>query len=94
VAVIWFAAMGNPLVVNTAEFPLTAKPPRAVDPFWKVIVPVATPPNSDLIVAVKVTLWPKMAGFGIEASATVLVAWFTICVRTEELLGEKFASPL
>ena len=64
-------------------------------PSLNVTVPVGVPvPGATtLTVAVKVTDWPKTDGFTLEASAVVVVFWFTVCVRTAEVLPESFVSP-
>jgi len=45
-------------------------------------------------VAVKITDWPNVAGFRFDTTPVAAVAWFTVSVKTAEVLPEKFPSPL
>ena len=49
------------------------------------------PPGADVTVAVKVTDWPKVEGFGVAVRAVVLVALFTTCETAEEVEPLKLA---
>jgi hypothetical protein len=55
-----------------------------------VIVPVA---NDDIPEAVKVTDDPYVDGFADEASVTLGLALFTVCVNTDDVLPLSFVSP-
>jgi hypothetical protein len=61
-----------------------------VVPSLNVTVPVAAVGAN---VAVNVTDVPRVEGFVEEATVTVVVALFTVCVRVEETLLLSFASP-
>ena len=72
-------------LVTRVAMPLLIPPvPITVVPSWNVTVPVAP----DVIVAVKITLAPKVDGFSEEARVTVLdtllTSWDT-CVEVELL---------
>jgi hypothetical protein len=60
-------------------------------PSLKVTVPVAV---DGVTVAVKVTTWLKLDGFGDEASAVLLMIWLTVWATTDEVLVVSPASPL
>src|SRR5689334_15022701 len=66
-----------------------------VAPSLKVTVPVGVPlPGATaLTVAVIVTDWPNTDGFTEDASAVVLPALLTFCVKAEEVLVAKLVSP-
>src|SRR5436305_7736519 len=51
------------------------------------------PPGAAVTVAVKVTAWPVTDGLADEASVVVVVAWMA-CVKGDEVLLAKAASPL
>src|SRR6266567_1290433 len=59
-----------------------------------VPVGVPAPGATALTVFVKITAWPNTEGLVEEASDDVASAWFTVCVRTEEVLVLKLPSPL
>ena len=65
--------------------PLSAPVPSVVEPSLKVTVPVDVPPGA-LTVAVKVTGWPYADGFSEEASAVLVLAWFTVCDSAPDVL--------
>jgi hypothetical protein len=71
---------------------LRAPVPIAVAPSRKVTVPVGVPPGP-VTVAVKVTDWPKVDGFGEAVRAAVLVALLTTCETAEDVEPMKFVSP-
>ena len=80
------------VLVWKVAMPLTSVPvPSTVDPCLNVTVPVAAEGE---IVAVKVTDEPNVDGFAEEASATVVFALLTVCVRSVALLPLKLLSPL
>jgi len=84
-------------VVNVAT-PLTKVPePSVVVPSMKVTEPVGVGPPVDggtgWMVAVKVTVCPRLAGFGDPVSVIVVLAWLTVCVTAFEVLPERFESP-
>ena len=57
-----------------------------------VTVPVGVPPT-DVTVAVKVTLWPKVKGLALEITVVEVAALLTVCAKTDEELPEKLVSP-
>jgi hypothetical protein len=59
----------------------------------KVTAPVGVPPGP-VTVAVKVTDWPKVEGFGEADSAVALAALLTTCEAAEDVELLKFVSPL
>ncbi len=64
--------------------------PSAVVPSIKVTVPVGVPePEEGATVAVKVTLWPTIAGLGEAVSAVVVVAG-AVTTGTELLISNTF----
>ena len=69
--------------VKTAAVPVTVPVPIVVVPDLKVTVPVGGPePGAFAVtVAVKVTLVPKLEGFGVEVNAVVVASWFTVWVK-------------
>jgi hypothetical protein len=77
-------------VAKLAPPPLSVPVPSVVLPSLKVTVPVAAEGET---VAVKVTEEPNVDGFAEEASATVVLALFTVWVRVDEVLVLSFASP-
>ena|SRR5579884_1223411 len=79
--------------------PLRACAPQPVmvaPPSLKFAVPVGVPAPGRLAVtvAVKVTLCPKTDGLADELTVVVVLAWFTVCVRTALVLVVKLPSPL
>lgn len=48
--------------------------PREVVPSIKVTVPVGVPPAEGWTVTVKVTDWPNVAGFRLDATVVVVLA--------------------
>lgn len=66
--------------------------PRVVDPSMKVAVPVGVP-TPVVTVAVKVTDWPKVDGLGEEVRDVMEVAWFMVCMSTDEVEVLKLKSP-
>ena len=65
--------------------------PSVVLPSVNVTVPVAV---VGVTVPVNVTDEPYADGFADEASVTVVFAFCTVCVSTEDVLLLSFASPL
>ena len=60
----------------------------------KVTVPVGVPaPLGPVTVAVKVTGWPKVAGFDDEVRVVAVVAWIVFVRGGVALLGAKVPSP-
>jgi hypothetical protein len=83
-------------VVNVAVPELTEPVPSVAAPSKKVTVPVftvAVDGELAVTVPVKVTGWPKTAGFADELMVVVVLAAFTVCVREDEVLALKLASP-
>jgi hypothetical protein len=68
---------------NAADPPLTGAVPIVVAPSRNWTVPVATVGET---VAVKVTDWVKIDGFGAAASDTADGALETVCVRAGDVL--------
>ena len=75
------------VVVNFALPLLSVPVPKMEEPFLKMTVPLGVPP--DLTVAVKVTDSPNFEGFSEEASEVELAAFFTVCVRVDELVRKS-----
>jgi hypothetical protein len=64
--------------------------PSCVAPSKNVTVPVIVPAVADITVAVNFTLCPDVAGFGVEVTAVVVVAFpdaFTVCKMPDELVS-------
>lgn len=82
-------------VENVALPLLSATEPRLVAPSLKVMVPLGVPaPGATAVtVAVKVTFWPKTAGFAEEIRVVAVLAAFTTSGTMLDVLEEKFASP-
>ena len=85
-------------VMNVACPLLSSKAvPKAVAPSVKATVPVGVPPLP-FTVAAKVTGWPNVLGFGVEASVVVLVVIVvvevevTFCVTVALLPENKSGS--
>ena len=80
---------------ETTPLELSGAWASTVVPCWKVTCPVGVPVagGTAVTVAVKVTDWPLLDGFGVDASAVedapVWITWIN-----EELPALKFASPL
>src|SRR5258708_13624134 len=72
------------------------EPPKTFPSIWNCTVPVGVPAPGDaaLMVAVKVTDWPKTEGLTEQVTTVVLLAWFTVCVSVEDALAPKLISPL
>lgn len=77
-------------VLYLATPPLIAPVPNVVLPSLNVTVPVAA---MGVNVAVKVTDEPCADGFADEASATLELALFTVCVSVDEVLAVSLVSP-
>ena len=69
--------------------------PRLAVPFIKVTVPPGVPALAPVVtVAVNVTAWPNVDGFGEEpVMVEVVAALFTVCT-TEPELTANFVDPL
>ena len=80
-------------VESCAEPLLRVAVPKPVEPSRNVTVPVAELPAPACTVAVNVTPCPAEAGFKLETSPVVVVAWFTVSFNAAEVLPAKFASP-
>ncbi len=63
--------------------------PSVFVPSLKITEPVGVPAPGDtaLTVAVKVTDCPDTDGLADEATAVVVLAWFTVCVSAEDVLS-------
>ena len=80
------------MVVKTATpLPLMAALPMAVEPSWKMTLPVGTAFDA-VSVAVSVTVAPATILTGLAARLVELVC-FTLSDSGDEVLGELFASP-
>jgi hypothetical protein len=77
-------------VLNVAVPLLIVPVPNVVLPSLNVTVPVAA---DGVIVAVKVTDEPYVDGFADDANVTVVLALFTVCVSTDEVLLLKLVLP-
>jgi hypothetical protein len=84
-------AVVTPLVVLTL-----AGLPVLLPSTWNCTVPVGVPAPGAVIlmVAVKVTLWPKPDGLAEAATAVLLLALVTVWVSAAEVLALKVVSPL
>ena len=79
-------------VVNVACPLLSSEAvPRVLAPSVKVTVPVGVPPLP-FTVAAKVTGWPNVLGFGVEANVVVAVVEATFCVNDVLLPENKSGS--
>ena len=85
----------NDDVLNVATPPLDATA-VGVPSIVKVTIPVGvpTPGSIGAIVAVKVTLCPKIDGFTDDTTLVVVLALLTVCVGSVPLLVLKLPSPL
>src|SRR5205823_9606545 len=83
-------ACALPLMVSALQ------PLMLVAPSRKVTVPVGVPMPGKLtvIVAVSTTDSPKTDELSDEATAVVVFALFTVCVKMREVLATKLPSPL
>ena len=81
---------GNEVVAQAAvpeEARAIATQPGMVVPLEvRVTVPVGVGGPAGIIVAVRVTDAPRVAGFKLEATAVVEVAWFTTCDKAALVL--------
>lgn len=66
--------------------------PRSVAPLKKFTVPGGVP-AVEVTVAVSVTGWPNVEGFGAEVNVVVVGAGFTNCASTAEVEPAKLAEP-
>jgi hypothetical protein len=83
-------------VLKTACPLLSGEVPKPFVPSSKVTVPVGVPEPEELTVAVNVTVWPTLAGFGepeTEVEVVPPVLPFTFCDNAEDVLPLKFESP-
>lgn len=80
-------------VNNVARPASSVEVPSTVEPFLKVIVPVAIAPVEEVTVAVNVTCWPTNEGLGDEVKVVVVEAMLTVCVKADDALPAKFALP-
>jgi len=78
-------------MVTDAVPMLRGEKPMTLAPSFKVTVPVAAGLDS---VAVNRTPCPGIEGFGSEARLTITAAWFTVWVRTDDVLGAQLTSPV
>jgi hypothetical protein len=88
----WLPTLAK-LVLKTAVPPDSGAVPRAVEPSLKVTVPVGIPPVL-VTCAVRVTGLPVEDVVGESTKLVAVVAGFTPCIKTEDVLEEKWASPL
>lgn len=78
---------------NVACPALSVPVPIAAAPSKNVTVPVGVPGELSVTVAVKVTVWPAVAGFSEEVTAVLVGTPTTVCVKTAEVLASNVASP-
>src|SRR5262249_36660966 len=67
--------------------------PTPVAPSLNVTVPVG-PPAADVTVALSVTAWPLVEGFGLEVRLVDVAAGFTVWFTVGEVLAANVALPL
>ena len=67
--------------------------PSGVEPFRKLTVPVGVEVPLTLTVAVRVSAWPVLTGFGEAIRLVVVDSAFTVTGTAAELLERKFALP-
>lgn len=91
-AVIEWLATDKVEVLKVALPLLSVPVPSVVEPSLKVTVPVGVPPL-DVTVAVNFTEAPNVDGFSEDATEVELVAAFTVCVSTAEVLPPKSVLP-
>src|SRR5258707_3994373 len=72
------------------------EPPKTFPSIWNCTVPVGVPAPGDaaLMVAVKVTDWPKTEGLTEQVTTVVLLSWFTVFVSVEDAVPPKLIWPL
>jgi hypothetical protein len=92
-AVMVSVPCGSAVVVKPAELPVRDALPRLVLPLLNVMVPVTVPPNCPETVAVKVTDWPELEGFGEEVNVVLELAFPTTWLTAGDVLPEKSESP-
>jgi hypothetical protein len=89
-AVIENVPTGNEVVAQAAVpeevRAIAAHPVMDLPPEVKVTVPVGVGGPAGIIVAVRVTDAPRVAGFKLEASVVAEVAWFTTCDKAALVL--------
>jgi hypothetical protein len=77
------------LVLNVATpLPLSVPEPICVAPSKKFTVPPGVPPD-EVTVAVKVTDWPNVEGFGLEVNAVEVEAGLTTWDTALDVLAAK-----
>ena len=81
--------------MNVATPPATLAVPNVAAPSRNVTGPVGVPAAgaTALTVAVKVTAWPKSAGFSELVTVVLLLPLLTVWVIAAEVLLAKFVSP-
>ena len=85
---LWDPAVSDEVLNVATPEALSAPVPRVAAPSLKVAVPVGlAAPATPVIVAVKVTLAPVIAGFDDEITAVVVLALLTTWLRFELLLN-------
>ena len=94
VAAILCVPVASVVVVYFAAPPLRLTVFRAFVPSMRVTDPVTVPLNCGATVTVKVTDCPKVDGFCDEASAVVVLAWFTTWLRARDALVVNELLPL
>jgi hypothetical protein len=67
--------------------------PNESEPSLKVTEPLGVPPGPDTV-ALNVTDWPKVEGFGAAFTVVVLPAFWTSWENAEDVEPSKLPSPL
>jgi len=94
VAVIVSVPVASDVVVSIATPALSAAVPKVFVPNLNVTDPVGVPVVEDVTVAVKVTDWPVIDGFGDAVSVMLVAAFVTTWDIAVDVLAALFASPL
>src|SRR3954447_7961335 len=83
---VWLPALSDEVLnVAVPAGPSGTGPPRVVPPSVKVTVPEVSGLPPAVTVAVKVTDWPKVDGFGAEVTSVEVAAWRTTWSTLPEL---------
>jgi hypothetical protein len=86
---------GSVVLVSVAtpeEFTVAALP-ICVAPLKKLTVPTEEPVGVGVMVAVNVSVWPVVTGFGASVSAVAVAAGFTMKIIADEVEVAKLVLP-